>query len=60
MFSTIPPEELARAQRIVAAFDAALAKGSASILVDGEFVDYPLAEKARQLLEQQAAQEGKE
>ena len=54
------PEELAWAQKIVAAFDAALAKGSASILVDGKFVDYPLAEKARQLLEQQAAEEGKE
>ena len=54
------PEELAWAQKIVAAFDAAIAKGSASILVDGEFVDYPLAEKARQLLEQQPAEEGKE
>ena len=59
VFST-SPEELAWAQKIVAAFDAALAKGSASILVDGEFVDYPLAEKARQLLEQQPAEEGKE
>ena len=53
------PEDLAWAQRIVAAFDDALSRGSASILVDGEFVDYPLAEKAKQLLEQ-AGEEGKE
>jgi citrate lyase subunit beta/citryl-CoA lyase len=40
-------DEYARAQRIVAAFEEAERLGSASIRVDGEFVDYPIVEKAR-------------
>ncbi len=44
-------EELARAEKIVAAFDAAEAAGSASIQVDGFFVDYPVVEQARRTLE---------
>ena len=43
--------EEARAARIVAAFEAAEAGGVASIQVDGYFVDYPIYEKARRVLE---------
>lgn len=39
--------EHARAAKIVAAFEAAERAGLASIRVDGEFVDYPIVEKAR-------------
>ena len=41
---------LARAQKIVDAFNAAENAGSASIKVDGYFVDYPIVEKAQQVL----------
>ncbi len=44
-------EEVERAEKIVAAFDAAEAAGSASIQVDGFFVDYPVVEQARRTLE---------
>jgi citrate lyase subunit beta/citryl-CoA lyase len=40
-------EDLARARKIVAAFAEAEAAGSASIQVEGYFVDYPIVEKAR-------------
>jgi len=43
--------ELAYALKVAAAFDAAEAEGSASIQVDGYFVDYPIVEKARRTLE---------
>ncbi len=43
-------EELARAQRIVEAYEQALAAGEGSITVDGEFVDTPFYEQARRLL----------
>mgnify|MGYP006253218943 FL=1 len=42
--------EIAYARKIVAAFDAAEAAGSASIQVEGYFVDYPIVEKARRTL----------
>jgi citrate lyase subunit beta / citryl-CoA lyase len=42
--------EVARAQKIVEAFAAAEAEGVASLRVDGEFVDYPVVEKARRVL----------
>ena len=41
------PDALAHAQKIIAAFSEAEAAGSASIQVDGYFVDYPIVEKAR-------------
>jgi citrate lyase subunit beta/citryl-CoA lyase len=44
------PQEVERAQRIVAAFESAESGGSASIRVDGEFVDYPIVERARRVL----------
>jgi citrate lyase subunit beta / citryl-CoA lyase len=43
-------DEVAYASKIVAAFDVAEAAGSASIQVDGYFVDYPIVEKARRTL----------
>jgi citrate lyase subunit beta/citryl-CoA lyase len=43
-------EEVARARRYVQAFDEAEAAGSASIQVDGYFIDYPIVEKARRVL----------
>ena len=43
--------EVTRAKRIIAAFEEAEAAGSASIQVDGYFVDYPIVEKARRVLE---------
>ena len=44
-------EELERAERIVAAFREAEAKGAAAVQVDGQMVDYPVAYRARALLE---------
>lgn len=43
-------DAIAFARRVVAAFVAAEAEGSASIQVDGYFVDYPIVEKARRTL----------
>ena len=43
--------EIARAEKIMAAFDKAEAEGSASIQVDGAFVDYPIVAKARRVLD---------
>ena len=48
----LPSEhELARAERIVAAFREAEAKGEAAVQVDGEMVDYPVAYRAQALLD---------
>jgi citrate lyase subunit beta/citryl-CoA lyase len=44
-------EEIARAKRLYAAFKTAENHGSASVQVEGRFVDYPIAERARRLLE---------
>jgi citrate lyase subunit beta/citryl-CoA lyase len=44
-------KEIAGARKIVEAFAAAEASGSASIQVDGQFVDYPIMEKAKRTLE---------
>ena len=43
--------ELARAQRVVAAFKDAEARGEAAVQVDGEMVDYPVAYRAQALLD---------
>jgi citrate lyase subunit beta/citryl-CoA lyase len=43
-------DEVERAQKIVAAFNAAEATGSASIQLDGQFIDYPIVERARRIL----------
>ena len=42
--------EVTRAEKIISAFEKAEASGSASIQVDGYFVDYPIVEKARRIL----------
>ncbi|WP_135470570.1 HpcH/HpaI aldolase/citrate lyase family protein [Crenalkalicoccus roseus] len=47
---TPPAAEIERARRIVAAFEEAEARGIASIQVEGRFVDYPIAQRARRLL----------
>lgn len=49
------PEALDRARRIVEAFDRAEAEGLASIQLDGQFIDYPIVQRARRVLEQGAA-----
>jgi citrate lyase subunit beta/citryl-CoA lyase len=43
-------KEIAHAKKIVDAFEAAEASGSASIQVEGYFVDYPIVEKAKRVL----------
>lgn len=50
------PDEatIARARRIVAAFEEAERKGLASIQLDGQFIDYPIVARARHVLEQGA------
>jgi citrate lyase subunit beta/citryl-CoA lyase len=50
-------EEVAQAQRIVEAFEQAVASGTASLQVAGQFVDYPVAEKARRIVELGASTE---
>ena len=52
-------EEIAKAKRYVKAFEAAEAGGSASIQVDGYFIDYPIVEKARRVLAIAAAIESR-
>ena len=42
--------QIAQAQAVVEAFERAEAAGSASIQVDGQFVDYPIVFKARRIL----------
>jgi citrate lyase subunit beta/citryl-CoA lyase len=44
-------EELARAERIVAAFKQAEARGEAAVQVDGQMIDYPVAYRAQALLD---------
>jgi citrate lyase subunit beta / citryl-CoA lyase len=44
-------EEVARAERIVAAFKEAEARGAAAIQVDGQMVDYPVVHRARAVLD---------
>ena len=44
-------EELERAQRIVAAFKEAEARGEAAIQVDGQMIDYPVVHRAQALLD---------
>jgi citrate lyase subunit beta/citryl-CoA lyase len=44
-------EELAQAERIVAAFKEAEAKGSAAIQLDGQMIDYPIVYRAQALID---------
>ena len=52
-------EEISFARRVVEAFEAEEAGGSAAILVDGKFVDYPVVERARRILQLAAIIDGK-
>lgn len=45
------PEEIAAAERIVAAFREAESRGAAAIQLDGQMIDYPVAHRARALLD---------
>jgi citrate lyase subunit beta/citryl-CoA lyase len=42
---------VAKARRVVEAFDKAEAAGMASIQLDGQFIDYPIVQRARRVLE---------
>ncbi|MFN9091069.1 MAG: HpcH/HpaI aldolase/citrate lyase family protein, partial [Alphaproteobacteria bacterium] len=44
------PEEVARAKRLVAAFDAALAEGKGAVAFEGDMIDKPIVERAKQLI----------
>jgi citrate lyase subunit beta/citryl-CoA lyase len=50
VYAKVTPEELVRAKRIVEVFEEAEKGGSASIQIDGEFVDYPLYNRCVQML----------
>jgi citrate lyase subunit beta/citryl-CoA lyase len=47
--------EVEHARRVVAAYDAALAEGVGAVTVDGAMIDVPVVERARLLLEREAA-----
>ena len=44
------PDEVARARRMVSAFEAALAKGLGAVSFEGDMIDEPVVERARRLL----------
>lgn len=44
------PEDVARARRMVAAFDAALAEGRGAVMFDGDMIDIPIVERAKRLI----------
>jgi len=50
VYAELSDEDAERAQRVIEAFEAAEGSGSASIQVDGQFVDYPIYDRARQKL----------
>jgi citrate lyase subunit beta/citryl-CoA lyase len=51
-------EEISFARRVVEVFEAEEAEGSAAILVDGKFVDYPVVERSRRILQLAATIDG--
>lgn len=50
VYSELSPEEAEQARRVVEAFEQAEAAGSASIQVEGRFVDYPIYARAKEKL----------
>jgi citrate lyase subunit beta / citryl-CoA lyase len=48
------PVEVARAERMIAAYDAALARGAGAVEFEGKMIDVPVVERARRVLEQAA------
>jgi crotonobetainyl-CoA:carnitine CoA-transferase CaiB-like acyl-CoA transferase/citrate lyase beta subunit len=53
------PDELARARRVLDAFEAGERDGVANVPVDGKLVDYPVAEHARRTLAAAGARDGR-
>jgi citrate lyase subunit beta/citryl-CoA lyase len=49
------PEEIARAEKIIQVFEEAEAGGTASIQVEGKFIDYAVVKKSRDILASAAA-----
>jgi citrate lyase subunit beta/citryl-CoA lyase len=49
------PDEVARARRVLAAYEEALAKGVGAVTLDGRMIDVPIVERARLLVEREAA-----
>lgn len=52
------PEEVGRAKRMVATFDAALAEGRGAVMFEGDMIDIPIVERARRLIERAERQRG--
>ena len=50
-----PAEEVARAERMVAAYDAALAAGKGAVEFEGKMIDIPVVERAKGVLARAAA-----
>ncbi len=48
-------QEIDHARRVVAAYDEALSEGVGAVTVDGRMIDVPVVERARSLLEREAA-----
>ena len=44
------PEDVERAKRMVATFDAALAEGRGAVMFDGDMIDIPIVERAKRLI----------
>ena len=53
------PAEVSQAQRMVAAYETALAEGKGSIEFEGKMIDIPVVERARQVLARAAAIEAR-
>jgi citrate lyase subunit beta/citryl-CoA lyase len=49
------PAEVDHARRVVAAYDQALAEGVGAVTVDGKMIDVPVVERARLVIEREAA-----
>jgi citrate lyase subunit beta/citryl-CoA lyase len=48
-------EEIGHARRVVTAYDKALAEGVGAVTVDGKMIEVPVVERARLLLDREAA-----
>jgi citrate lyase subunit beta/citryl-CoA lyase len=50
-YGAMSEDEIGREKKIVETFEQALAKGTASVRIDGVFVDYPIYERAKKKLD---------
>lgn len=55
-----PPQRVDHARRVLALFDETVAAGRASASIDGQMIDVPVAERARQIIERAEAIEAHE